>query len=64
MDLIKHSESMSTKFKIMSHNFYHPVSGLVEQVVAKQLTYHIKNNKLDNPHQSAYKLYHSTETAL
>ena len=49
---------------------YHPVSGLcflsklVERVVAKQLTSHININKLENPHQSAYKPGHSTETAL
>ena len=49
---------------------YRPVSGLcflsklVERVVAKQLTSHINNNKLDNQHQSAYKPGHSTETAL
>ena len=49
---------------------YRPVSGLcflsklVERVVAKQLTSHININKLDNPHQSAYKPGHSTETAL
>ena len=49
---------------------YRPVSGLcflsmlVERVIAGQLTSHINNNKLDNPHQSAYKPEHSTETAL
>ena len=49
---------------------YCPVSGLcflsklVDQVVAKQLKSHINNNKLDNPHQSAYKPGHSTKTAL
>ena len=49
---------------------YRPVSGLcflsklVERVVARQLTSHINNNKLDNPHQSAYKPGHFTETAL
>ena len=49
---------------------YRPVSGLcflsklVERVVARQLTSHINNNKLDNPHQSAYKPGHSTETVL
>ena len=49
---------------------YRPVSGLcflsklVERVVAKQLTLHINNNKLDNPHQSAFKAGHSTETVL
>ena len=40
------------------------LSKLVERVVAKQLTLHIINNKLDNPHQSAYKPGLSTETAL
>ena len=49
---------------------YHPVSGLcflsklVVRVAARQLTSHINNNKLDNPHQSAYKPGHSTKTAL
>ena len=37
---------------------------LVEQVVVKQLMQHINSNNLDNPHQSAYKTSHSTETAL
>ena len=40
------------------------LSKLVERVVAKQLISHINNNKLDNPHQSAYKPGHSTEIAL
>ena len=40
------------------------MSKLVERVVARQLTSHINNNKLDNSHQSAYKPGHSTETAL
>ena len=47
---------------------YRPVSGLcsklVERVIAQQLISHINNNKLDNPHQSAYKPGNSTETAL
>ena len=49
---------------------YRPLSGLcflsklVERVVAKQLRSQNNNNKLDNPHQSAYKPRHSTETAL
>ena len=48
----------------------HPVSGLcflsklVERVVAKQLTSHINNNKMDKPYQSGYKPGHSTKTAL
>ena len=40
------------------------MSKLVEQVVVKQLMQHINSNNLDNPHQSAYKTGHSTETAL
>ena len=40
------------------------MSKLVERVVAKQLMEHIDGNNLDNPHQSAYKPGHSTETAL
>ena len=49
---------------------YHPVSGLsfisklVEHVVAKQLVDHIHRHDLDNSYSSAYKPWHSTETAL
>ena len=49
---------------------YRPVSNLpyvskiVEKVVATRLTEHIKLHKLDDPHQSAYKQHHGTETAL
>ena len=37
---------------------------LVERVVVKQFMQHINSNNLHNPHQSAYKTGHSTETAL
>ena len=40
------------------------MSKLVEMVLVKQLMQHINSNILDNPHQSAYKTGHSTETAL
>ena len=40
------------------------MSKLVERVVVKKLMQHINSNNLDNPHQSAYKTGHSTETAL
>ena len=40
------------------------MSKLVERVVVKQLVQHINSNNLNNPHQSAYKTGHSTETAL
>ena len=49
---------------------YRPVSNLnyiskiLEKVVAKQIKNHIDGFGLDNPFQSAYKAYHSTETAL
>ena len=40
------------------------MSKLVEQVVFKQLMQYINSDNLDNPHQSAYKTDHFTETAL
>ena len=49
---------------------YQPVSGLyfisklVEHVVASQLNDYVCSNGLENVEQSAYKLGHSTETAL
>ena len=49
---------------------YRPVSGLgfisklVERVVASQLNDHVSLNRLENVRQSAYKLGHSTESAL
>ena len=49
---------------------YRPVSGLgfisklVERVVASQLNDHVSLNRLENVRQSAYKLSHSTDSAL
>jgi hypothetical protein len=49
---------------------YRPVSNLnfiskiLEKVVAHQIKHHIDSSDLDNPFQSAYKSFHSTETAL
>ena len=49
---------------------YRPVSGLgfisklVERIVASQLNDHVSVNRLENMRQSAYKLGHSTESAL
>ena len=40
------------------------VSKVVEKAVADQFTRHILINHLDEPFQSAYKAFHSTETAL
>ena len=40
------------------------ISKLVERVVASQLNYYVCSNGLENVKQSAYKLGHSTETAL
>ena len=37
---------------------------MVEKVVAEQINSHLVNNELSNSFQSAYKKYHSTETAL
>ena len=49
---------------------YRPISNLsfmsklLERIVAKQLLEHITENDLDVKYQSAYKAFHSTETAL
>ena len=49
---------------------YRPVSNLpfiskvLERVVARQLNEHMSNHNLHEPLQSAYKQFHSTETAL
>ena len=49
---------------------YRPVSNLsfiskiIEKVVSNRLQAHINSNKLHNPMQSAYRKFHSTETAL
>ena len=49
---------------------YRPVSNLtfisktIERVVANQLNGHLLTNNLHKAHQSAYKRFHSTETAL
>ena len=49
---------------------YRPVSNLkfvskiLEKVVASQITSYLEDNKLLDDHQSAYKKYHGTETAL
>lgn len=49
---------------------FRPISNLsfisksIEKVVAQQLTKYISDNGLDEPFQSAYKSFHSTETAL
>ena len=51
-------------------NSYRPISNLsfiskiLEKVVANRLTSHININGLTNVSQSAYKQFHSTETAL
>ena len=40
------------------------LSKIIEKAVATQLMGHLINNNLEEPLQSAYKRYHSTETAL
>ena len=54
--LKKHDAEFSSNIK--------PVSKVVEKAVADQFTRHILTNHLDEPFQSAYKAFHSTETAL
>ena len=52
------------------HNSFRPVSNLsilsklIENVVYNRLTKHINENNLFGKNQSAYRKYHSTETAL
>jgi hypothetical protein len=57
----------------LDHNIlknYRPVSNLpfiskvLERVVARQMNEHMSNHDLHEPLQSAYKQFHSTETAL
>ena len=43
---------------------YRPVSKLIEKVVAKQINEFISREGTVNVNQSAYKRFHSTETAL
>jgi hypothetical protein len=49
---------------------YRPVSNLcfiskiLEKVVANRLNTHVSGTNTSNPHQSAYRKFHSTETAL
>ena len=40
------------------------ISKVVEKDAAEQLTHHVVTNSLDESLQSAYKKFHSTETAL
>ena len=40
------------------------LSKLMKKVMCKQLSEYIELNSLNEPHQSAYKPYHSTETAV
>ena len=38
------------------------ISKIIEKVVSNRLQAHINSNKLNNPMQSAYRKFHSTET--
>ena len=40
------------------------ISKLLEKIVSSQIKAHIEKIALENPFQSAYKAFHSTETAL
>jgi hypothetical protein len=40
------------------------VSKLIERAIAKQITDHLTNGNFFDPHQYAYRRYHSWETAL
>ena len=55
---------------VNNHKNYRPVANLsfiskiIEKVVSNRLQAHINSNKLNNPMQSAYRKFHSTEAAL
>ena len=51
-----------TNFRAISNLKF--ISKLVEKSVAVQLTKHVMTKQLDETFQSAYKEFHSTETAL
>ena len=52
----------SNSFQIFSNLTL--VSKIIEKAVAEQLTDHVKTFHLDEMYQSAFKVLHSTETAL
>ena len=59
-----------SNFSVNNLKNYRPVSNLsfiskiIEKVVSNRLQAHINSNKLNNPMQSEYRKFHSTETAL
>ena len=59
-----------SNFPVNNLKNYRPVSNLsfiskiFEKVVSNRLQAHINSNKLNNPMQSVYRKFHSTETAL
>ena len=63
--LLKKPTLIKNKFKnyrpVLNLNY---ASKLLEKVVSSQIKNHINKFALDNPYQSAYKAFHSTETAL
>ena len=66
--LIKKKTLCRNEFK--NYPIYRPISNLsflskiLEKIVAKRLNAHIEEHRLSNHVQSAYKRFHSTETAL
>ena len=44
--------------------YFKMVSKIIEKVVAVRLNRYLEENNLNEPLQSAYKQYHSCETAL
>lgn len=63
--LIKNSkmdENSMASYRPISNLHY--VSKLLERCVSKQLQEHLSKNSFHEPFQSAYRPYHSTETAL
>ena len=72
-DILKHAliKPLLKKLDLeLIHKNYRPVSNLsflsklIEGAVIKQYAAHLDRNGLHDPHQSAYKKHHSTETLL
>ncbi len=58
----KRSSVIEKNFRPVSNLTF--ISNIIEKSATSQYVAYITENKLSQPHQSAYKQFHSTETAL
>ena len=61
---LKMDQELATNREEFQDRAYSPLNIATVWPGCKQLMSHMNSNKQDNPHQSAYKPSHSTETAL